>query len=143
MAQRMALLCSSSTQDQEALRNLLSESGFRMATAVRTADALIRISEHQFEMLLLDLDLNPRWRAVLEVLGAEVSYPPVIAYSRDPGSRWRLDALEAGAYDIIGKPFVGEELHWVLRTAVLRSKVRRSAELLAWSALNPPGSVRR
>lgn len=113
-------------EDEEALvaqiEQALGKAGFTVDVAMDGYDARHLGSEERYDAIVLDLGLPSvdgvtilrSWRA------AEVSTPVLILTARG-GWRDRVDGLNAGGDDYLGKPFHMEEL-----IARLRALIRRS-----------------
>lgn len=128
--------------DQERMRTmlcrLLSAEGHSTAAAADGASALQRLSEQQVDLVLLDL-VMPRANGlqVLARLREQGFTAPVIVLSAVPDVAARVEALDLGAVDFVGKPF---------HTAELLARVRRSlaahADLPAETRYLEHGGVR-
>lgn len=113
--------------DEAPMRKLLSSnlkaSGYAVCSAADGLEALQLIEEHQFDLLVLDVNIpGPNGLQVLEAVrrGAEV---PALIVSARGRERDKIEALDLGADDYLSKPFgVGELLARV--KALLRRGVK-------------------
>ena len=111
-------------EDDTAVRNLITTTlkahDYRYLTAVNGESAVLEASSHNPDVILLDLGLP-------DIDGVEVirrvrswSNLPIIVISARSEDRDKIDALDAGADDYLGKPFDTREL-----LARLRALTRR------------------
>ena len=122
----MALLCCTSADDWADFGAALEESRVEV---LRTADP-----EHTrelacldcFALIIVDLDGNSQWPSLLRALQQQAPGAVLVVYSRLPDERLWIEALEAGAFDYICKPFYRRDLQWVLENA-LQARVKRPA----------------
>ena len=102
------------------LTDILSDQGYRVETAGDGVAALQSVVATPPDLVLLDVDL-PRLRGV-ETLAAIQGLAPatkVIMISGKADEREARQALAAGAFDYIGKPFDLAYLDQAVRIAVL------------------------
>jgi len=101
--------------DEAPMRKLLSSnlkaSGYGVRAAADGVEALQLLDEHQFDLLLLDVNIpGPSGLQVLESVrrGAEM---PIMMISARARERDKIEALDMGADDYLSKPFgIGELL---------------------------------
>jgi two-component system KDP operon response regulator KdpE len=101
--------------DEAPMRKLLTSnlkaSGYGVRAAADGVEALQLIEEHQFDLLLLDVNIpGPSGLQVLESVrrGAEM---PIMMISARGRERDKIEALDMGADDYLSKPFgIGELL---------------------------------
>lgn len=94
------------------LTRTLTADGYSVVSARDGVEALERLREQDVDLVLLDL-MMPRLNGlqVLEAMRSEPgSMPPVIVLSAVDDIAARVDALDRGAVDYIGKPFHNAEL---------------------------------
>jgi two-component system, OmpR family, KDP operon response regulator KdpE len=120
--------------DEEPMRRLimsnLKASGYRVQTAADGNEALQLIDEHQFDLLLLDVNMpGPNGFEVLAKVRSESS-TPILMVSGRSRERDRVSALDLGADDYLNKPFGVLELVARVR-ALLRRGGRGPAGPLA------------
>lgn len=112
--------------DEPQIRRLLAVSlanhGFRVTTAASGAEALARLSEESFGLILLDLGLPDIDGIELCRDIREWSGVPIIVVSVREDETQKVAALDAGADDYVNKPFGTDEL-----LARMRANLRRSA----------------
>jgi two-component system, OmpR family, KDP operon response regulator KdpE len=100
------------------LRTSLGAVGHRVVTAENAAEALAMLATEKPDVIILDLGLPDR--SGLDVI-AEIrqhSSVPIIVLSARSDERSKVEALDLGADDYIGKPFGMAELMARLRAAL-------------------------
>lgn len=110
------------------LRTGLGAAGYRVATAEDAAGALAGLSSEKPDVIILDLGLPDR--SGLDVI-AEIrqrSAVPIVVLSARDDERSKVEALDLGADDYVGKPFGMAELTARLRAA-LRHAYQAQGEL--------------
>ena len=122
-------------EDEENLRRQLEErlqeQGYRVEGTGDGREGLHLAREYQFDAAVVDLGL-PRLSG-LEIIrslrGAGSLLPILVLTARN---RWqdKVEGLEAGADDYLGKPFQVEELHARLRALLRRAAGAATRELL-------------
>jgi DNA-binding response OmpR family regulator len=132
-ANRPALLYFHSVDDLFTLARLCGDLGLRLVASGKASEILREVREG-CQFVLLDLDGEPHWHATLQELQQAAPQTEVVVYTRCPETQLWLDALEAGAFDLLCKPFSRNELEWVLEN--LRRRRQRPAEA-------PPGKAAR
>jgi two-component system KDP operon response regulator KdpE len=112
--------------DEAQIRRLLSVSlsnhGFRVATAATGSEAIQRLGEEAFDLVLLDLGLPDADGVQVCRDIREWSGVPIIVVSVRESEADKVAALDAGADDYVNKPFGIEEL-----LARMRANLRRSS----------------
>jgi two-component system, OmpR family, response regulator MprA len=108
---------------RESLDRALRANGFRVELAGDGVEALTRMGDGSFDVVVLDLAM-PRLDglAVCRSLRASGSTTPVLMLTARDAISERVTGLEAGADDYLVKPFALEEL-----LARLRALLRRTA----------------
>jgi two-component system KDP operon response regulator KdpE len=92
------------------LRQVLTTAGYRVADVAPGQDAVARVAEHKFDLLILDMDepagIGPN------PIGAvrDLSSAPILALSVRNDEAAAASALENGADDYVRKPFGLSEL---------------------------------
>jgi two-component system response regulator PilR (NtrC family) len=128
--------------DEASLRDLLStvfeEDGSRVETAGTLAEARAVVQKDEVDLVLCDLMLPDG--SGLELLREIKSQNPsiaVIMITAHTSTKSAVDALKAGAFDYIAKPFDVEELKIIVRKAVERKELE-DENLHLRSALEAP-----
>ena len=95
---------------RELLRRFLSESGFRITDAANAADAKHLLESLTFDLLIIDV-MMPGQNGVdfLHEIRPDNNVPALFLTAMAETEN-RIDGLEAGADDYIGKPFEPREL---------------------------------
>jgi two-component system response regulator AtoC len=114
---------------------LLGRSGYTVDTAVDGRDALVRVDQERYDVILCDLKMPEMdGMAFLEAAGELTAHTTVIMMSAFGTVDTALEAMKRGAYDYIAKPFKPDEVYLALRKAEererLRSENRRLKETL-------------
>ncbi len=118
--------------DDEDLRNmiamLLESSGFTVATTPSGDTALAMLTSRPFDVALVDLQL-PVLRGSSVIAQARALRPDLEAVVITGNNTFEaaVEALRAGAYDCIQKPFSNDHLVRVIEHAVERRRLRLSA----------------
>lgn len=119
----IALLCFASEDDRRDLASLLGSLDVAVVAAGDSVEALDLTRQRSFELILMDLDADPDWRCMLEAFRVHAPAACVLVYSRLPEERLWLDAMDAGAFDFLCKPFHGPEVSWVFENALKAHRV--------------------
>ncbi len=118
------LLVEDDPQMAEVLASLLHDDGIVLTSARNAAEALKRVNEHPFDLILLDLGLpGMNGFDLLQEIKAspETQSLPVIVLTAWNRTEDKLRGFELGAVDYLTKPFESAELRARLRAA-LRTK---------------------
>jgi two-component system response regulator PilR (NtrC family) len=114
--------------DEASLRDFLSivfeEDGWRVATAASLAEGRAALQKDEPELVLCDLMLPDG--SGLELLREIKSQNPsmaVIMITAHTSTKSAVEALKAGAFDYIAKPFDIDELKIIVRKAVERKEL--------------------
>ncbi len=107
---------------RELLARFLSENGFRVTTAVSSAEARTRLKSFAFDLIVLDVMLpGESGLSLTESLRTDNAVPILLLTARgDPEDR--IDGLERGADDYLAKPFEPRELLARMRSILRRAK---------------------
>jgi len=135
MDQEMRVQCSIlSVDDDRDLRELLHEVITRMGHASFTAadgvEALARLSENTFDIVITDINM-PRMDGMelIRRIHGEFQEVDVIAFTGYHNKYRYTDVIEAGASDFISKPFNVNELeakiNRIIRERTLREQLKR------------------
>lgn len=111
-------------EDDTAVRNLITTTlkahDYRFLTAGNGESAILEVSSHNPEIVLLDLGLpDMDGVAVIERIRSWSNMPIIVISARSEDSD-KIDALDAGADDYLTKPFSVEELLARLRVTQRR-----------------------
>jgi DNA-binding NtrC family response regulator len=108
---------------RESLQTLLELEGYRVEAAATGTEGLVRVSEHPFDLVLLDLALPDANGIELlgEIRNRDLDLPVVMitAYGTVENA---VRAMQAGAANFIQKPWDNEKLLADLRAIVARRK---------------------
>ena len=122
------LLLQNERPDDASVGDVLTGAGYTVTQVAQADAALVQAAEHQ----LLVIDLGPDAAAALEVC-AEVrgtpslSQVPIMCVSPTDDVEERIKFLEAGADDVMGRPFDARELE--ARVEALLLRFQRTKEL--------------
>ena len=135
--QAKVLVVDDTPHNVKLLADLLGVKGYAVATAVNGEEALAKIATEKPDLVLLDImmpglsgyDVCRRIRADAQT----ALLPVVLVTSLDPQQE-RVNGIEAGADDFLGKPINQPELfarvRSLLRVKTLQDEVRRQADAL-------------
>ncbi|MBI4390903.1 MAG: response regulator, partial [candidate division NC10 bacterium] len=101
--------------DERLMRDLcaeiLSGAGFAVRTARDAREGLARLAEEPVAVLLLDVMLpNMGGLEALRVVAERFPLMPVVMITAYTSQQSAIEALKAGAYDYLPKPFQREDL---------------------------------
>lgn len=117
---------------QDLLREVLSEAGYRVVTSGSGEEALAIGKRESFEVIISDMKLGTQLSG-LDVLRAYKSVQPeseVILITAFGSMETAIEAVKAGAFDYLSKPFrIQEVLLQVERALNNRSMVRENRSL--------------
>jgi two-component system response regulator AtoC len=113
------------------LRTLLRRAGYDVETASTGEEALERVESFGPDVVLTDVRM-PRMSGLdlLTALKAKASLAVVIVMSAYGSVDLALEAMKAGAYDYVQKPFKPDEILLVLKKAEERETLRRENQKL-------------
>jgi len=101
----------------------LQAEGFVVVTAASGTDGLWEASEHQFDVIVLDIMLpGLNGYEVLRKIRAKQVWTPVLMLTAKDGDYDQTDAFDLGADDYLTKPF-----SFIVLVARLRALIRRGA----------------
>ena len=121
--------------DEEAarygIRRALESPGLEIAEAETAESARALMTNAQFDLLLLDVNLpGISGLEFLSQLQSEPEPPLVIIITAHGSERLAVQAVKSGAYDYISKPFELDDLRLVVKNAFETIKLRRENESL-------------
>ena len=121
--------------DEESIRHvlteLLSERGYEVRAVADGDEAARELAARDYDALVTDVRM-PKLNG-LELIRAAQSTSPettIIVMSAYGSHDLAIEALKAGAYDYLGKPFRPDEVLLVLRKAEERERLRRENLIL-------------
>ena len=108
---------------RESLQTLLELEGYRVEAAATGTEGLVRVSEHPFDLVLLDLALpDANGMELLSEIHNRDSELPVVMITAYGTVENAVRAMQAGAANFIQKPWDNEKLLADLRAIVARRK---------------------
>src|SRR3954453_15549031 len=116
MALRSILVVDDEEPIRQVLTEVLSGHGYVVRTASDGEEALKELAAHDYDAVVTDVRM-PRMDGLSLVRAIQQTAPdaPVIVMSAYGSHDLALDAMKAGAYDYLGKPFRPDEVLLVLR----------------------------
>jgi DNA-binding NtrC family response regulator len=109
---------------------------FALASAYTGAQGLTMLTAEKPDVVLLDVGLpDMDGMAVLRQVLARPAAPPVVMLTAHTEARTVKEAVQAGAYDYVTKPYDLSELEGTLRAAVRHADARAAADAAAPSGL--------
>jgi two-component system phosphate regulon response regulator OmpR len=105
---------------RELLRRYLTEQGFRVTTAADAADARAKLQSLAFDLLVLDVMMPGEDGLDLTRALRRESRIPILLLTAMAEPEDRINGLERGADDYIGKPFEPRELVLRIRNILQR-----------------------
>src|SRR5256714_11912884 len=122
--------------DEEAarygVRRALNTFGYDIAEAGSVAEARAEMSKRQPDLLLLDVNLpGQSGLEFLRELQAQPDTAPLVILITAHGSEcMAVEAIKAGAYDYLPKPFEVDDLRLVVKNALETVRLRRENQTL-------------
>ncbi len=112
---------------QLALSGLLRKEGYDVAVSGSGDDAVVRVREEPFDLVLTDLSLGrgADGMAVLQASKAARPETPVVMITAHGNEKVAVEAMKAGADDYVPKPFDNDEIRVVVRRALERTRLER------------------
>jgi two-component system, NtrC family, response regulator AtoC len=121
--------------DEESIRHvlveLLEERGYEVGAVADGEEALRELAARDYDALVTDVRM-PKMNGLDLVRAAQGASPEttIIVMSAYGSHDLAIEAMKAGAYDYLGKPFRPDEVLLVLRKAEERERLRRANERL-------------
>jgi two-component system, NtrC family, response regulator AtoC len=121
--------------DEESIRHvlteLLDERGYEVRAVSDGEEAMRELSARDYDALVTDVRM-PKMNGLDLVRAAQTASPQItiIVMSAYGSHDLAIEAMKAGAYDYLGKPFRPDEVLLVLRKAEERERLRRANERL-------------
>jgi DNA-binding NtrC family response regulator len=117
---------------REVLKDRLESLGYQVLVAANGKEGLEFLEKQNLQMILLDIEMPAM--SGLEVLkeirkrGLEITVVMITAYGTIERA---VEAMKAGAYDFIPKPFEPDHVALVVQKALEREKLKRGVEVLS------------
>jgi DNA-binding NtrC family response regulator len=112
---------------QLALSGLLGRAGYEVSLASSGDEAIAKLSEQGFDLVLTDLALG-HGASGLDVLREAKRLRPetvVVMITAHGSEKIAVEAMKAGAEDYVPKPFDNEEIRLVVQRALERTRMAR------------------
>src|ERR687885_1432320 len=122
--------------DEEAarygMRRALSAFGCAIEEAGSVAEAQSQSARRAFDLLLLDVNLPGRSGLdfLRELREQSADSPLVVLITAHGSERMAVEAMKAGAYDYLPKPFEVDDLRLVVKNALENVRLRRENQRL-------------
>ncbi|MEX0942017.1 MAG: EAL domain-containing protein [Pseudomonadales bacterium] len=121
------LIVDDEPRQRESLSELVSLSGYSVASASSAAEAIDRLGECRYDLVLLDL--NMPGMSGFHVIDHVVEHKipcKVVVVSGEANFESARTALNKGAYDFLKKPYVPDELFATMKNAAARNALERA-----------------
>lgn len=104
---------------------------YELLLAENAGEALALLNRHRIDLAMIDY-IMPDMDGVTLLKEIQTRYPdvPFVMVSASPTVRPVVDAMRAGAFDFVAKPFDVEEIRAVVARALEHSSLKRKVELL-------------
>lgn len=110
---------------REYLEVLLTRAGYEVSTASSESEACLRLTKPGVDLVVSDMRLGAgSGMSVLRTARAQSSAPEVILITAFGTPAAAVEAMRAGAYDYISKPFDNEELLQLAQRALEKKSLR-------------------
>ncbi len=105
---------------QLAIRGLLRREGYETRVAGSGSEAMALLSAEAFDLVLTDLSLPDGVNGLdlVRYVGKHQPGTPVILITAYGSENIAKDAIEAGAFDYVPKPFNNDEIRAVIQRAI-------------------------
>ena len=122
-------------EDDPSLRDAIAAQlvghGYNCESVATAGEALSHLRQGEFPIILVDLNLpDASGLALVQQLRAESPQATVILMTAFGSTQVALEALQAGAFDYLAKPFQPEELIFVVEKAAERERLRKENDAL-------------
>jgi two-component system, NtrC family, response regulator AtoC len=119
------------------LHEIVAKEGFEVETAEDAETALRRLEEWQPELLITDIHMpGMDGLALLAAVREKEPDIPVVLLTAYGSLKTAVDAIKAGAFDYLSKPFVVEDIRLVVRRALEHTKLVRENRSLRGQLLD-------
>ena len=121
MIDKSILIIDDEKDIRDSISGILNDEGYNSATAKNSQEALIKINDNTFDIIILDVWLNDSELDGIQLLkeikkiDAEI---PVLIISGHGNIEIAVDAIKNGAYEFIEKPFSSERLLLTIKRSI-------------------------
>ena len=126
MIDKRILIIDDEKDIRDSIYGILNDEGYNSVTAKNSQEALIKINDNSFDIIILDVWLNDSELDGIQLLkeikkiDAEI---PVLIISGHGNIEIAVDAIKNGAYEFIEKPFSSERLLLTIKRSIETSSV--------------------
>jgi two-component system response regulator AtoC len=139
---RSILVADDEPSIRHVLTLVLTEHGYEVRAVADGEEALRELASRNYDVLLCDVRMPKRdGLSVLRHAIAEQPGLTVLVMSAYGSQEQALEAVGAGAYDYVQKPFKPEEIVFVLRKAEERERLVRENRRLRTASAPPPERI--
>ncbi|MBI4872991.1 MAG: response regulator, partial [Candidatus Riflebacteria bacterium] len=108
------------------MRRALEAAGYRVTEACNGAEAVERVKGGGVDLVFMDIAMpETDGLAALEVIRGLPSPPPVVMVTAHGSEKVAVNAIKAGAWDYLAKPYDVDELRQLARNAAERLLLER------------------
>jgi DNA-binding NtrC family response regulator len=126
-----ALIVDDEPAECELVRDALSQAGFEVQSAQNAGKALDLLATRPFDVVLTDLNMpGMNGTELCRRIGEAAPHVPVVLVTAFGSIDSAVDAMRAGAYDFLTKPFDVDAVALVLRRAVEHRALRCEVDAL-------------
>ena len=121
MIDKRILIIDDEKDIRDSISGILNDEGYNSVTARNSQEALIKINDNTFDIIILDVWLNDSELDGIQLLkeikkiDAEI---PVLIISGHGNIEIAVDAIKNGAYEFIEKPFSSERLLLTIKRSI-------------------------
>ena len=121
MIDKRILIIDDEKDIRDSISGILNDEGYNSVTAKNSQEALIKINDNTFDIIILDVWLNNSELDGIQLLkeikkiDAEI---PVLIISGHGNIEIAVDAIKNGAYEFIEKPFSSERLLLTIKRSI-------------------------
>jgi two-component system, NtrC family, response regulator AtoC len=113
------------------LREIVTKEGYEVETAKDAETALRRLTEWQPELIITDIHMpGMDGLALLAAVHEKEPDIPVVLLTAFGSLKTAVDAIKAGAFDYLSKPFIVDNIRLVIRRALEHKKLVRENRAL-------------
>jgi DNA-binding NtrC family response regulator len=122
------VLAVTSPDDLRCLERILGHTRWTLETASSVAEVATRLRGHPGVVVITDAVLaDGDWKDLLACAAQQPSPPPLIVAAHHADDRLWMEVLNSGGYNVVGKPFEGQEVFRVISMAWLHGRKRPKA----------------